>query len=266
MAPPQFSKIGTKVKDLFSKKYDFHNSMQVTQKGDDLTIEAGGNDKSGDFAGNVVAKYQGHELTLNTASGAKVKAKVGGLPKGVDATFSTDLSSSVSPTLEVNHKTGDTACNLKFKSNGEKHNLSASACYGLGDVTVGVSGATKDFGSLSDCDAGLEYSTDSMIVAATSKNFFNNVGLSWYSKWGSSINWGASITVLPEVSDLTVGADYAFDKSTTLKAKADTNGSAAFAIEHQVKESNFKLNLASEFDTNTHKSTNFGVGLSFGDY
>jgi len=273
MAPPQFGKLGSKVKDLFSKKYDYHNSIKVTSKTNGITIEAGGNDKSGDFNGNVVTthkdkSYGETELTLNTSGktkDSKVKVKFNQFQAGMDASVST--SADCAPTVEVNHKCGSTAANAKFTTNGEKHSLSASACYGLDNVTLGLSAATKDFGTLSDCNAGFEYSSNDLVVSAVTKSFFGKVGVSFFQKWTDSLQWGASVNVLPEVSDLTVGAEYSLDKSTTLKGKANTGGVLSAAVEHKLKDPNFKLNLATEFDSNDNfKSTNFGVGLSFGDY
>jgi hypothetical protein len=279
MAPPQFSKIGSKVKDLFSKKYDYHNNIKVTNKTDGLTIEAGGNDKSGDFNGNVVVTHKNKsygetEVTLDTSGkskDSKVKFKFNKFQDGMDATVSSSLD--MAPTVEMNHKTGSSAVNAKFTTNGEKHSLSFSATYGVFDaLTLGGSFDSKDFSSVSgvypvsDADASLEYTSGDVVVSAVTKKFFSKVGATLFQKWTDSLEWGASITLLPEVSDLTVGAEYKMDKSSTVKAKAATNGVVGWAIEHKLKDPNFKLNLASEFDINAGKSTNFGVGLSFGDY
>jgi hypothetical protein len=272
MAPPVFGKLGKSVKDLFSKKYDYANEIKVTSKADpSLKLEASGSDagKNG-LAGKTVFTYNDKsfgeaEITVATDKDINGKFTFDQFQDGVDVIVTT--TTALAPTVEVNHKTDCSACNLKFKTDGSKHNLDASAVYKYDAVAVGVSGSTADFGSLKDYNAGLEYSSGDITVSAVTSKKCETVTLSFLQKWTSSLSWGARMNVLPECDAITVGTDYKLDGNTVVKGMANTSGVVSTAIEHQLSDPKFKMNLAAEFDTNSGLSAQkFGVGLSFGDY
>jgi len=272
MSPPIFGKLGKGVKDLFSKKYDYANEIKVTSKADpSLKLEASGSDagKNG-LAGKTVVTYNDKsfgeaEFTVATDSDINGKFTLDKFQDGVDVTITT--TAALAPTVEVNHKTDSLSSNLKFKTDGSKHNLDASTVYKYDAFAVGVSGSTSDFGSLKDYNAGLEYSSGDITVTAKTSKKFETVTLSFLQKWTKSLTWGARMNVLPECNAITVGTEYKLDGNTVVKSMANTSGVVSAAIEHELSDPQFKMNLAAEFDTNSGLSAQkFGVGLSFGDY
>lgn len=273
MAPPLFGKLGVALKDLLSKKYDYHNELKVVSKANDITLEAGGNDKADDFAGYATLKhkdssYGESEVTLSTtgkATDSKGKVKFNQFQKGLEVTVSSNMD--LAPTVEITHKADNLNANAVFTTDGEHHSLGVSACYGMEGITLGVSGATKDFGSLSDYNAGAEYTHDGLTLSVITKKQMSNVNLNIFQKYSDSIEWGAGMSVLPEVSNMNAGVEYKLSKDTTVKAKTNTDGVVATAIEHRLSDNKFKVNLASEFDTSKEcKATNFGVALTCGDF
>jgi hypothetical protein len=273
MAPPVFGKLGSKVKDLFTKKYDYSNEIKVTSKADPaLTLEACGSDagKEG-LQGKTTFTYKSSdfgEAELNVATDAAVNGKVkfDKFQDGLDVTVS-GCCAKMAPTVEVNHKTDAMSSVLKFKTDGAKHNLDVSTVYKHDAFAVGVSASTADFGSLSDYNAGVEYSAGDISVTAVSSKCASTVQLSFLQRWTKSLVWGARMNVLPECNNISIGCENQLDDSTIVKAAVTTEGVVSTAVEHVLADPKFKMNLAAEFDTNNGMTAQkFGVGLSFGDF
>lgn len=270
--PPLFGKIGSKCKDLLSKKFDYHNEIKVTSKADGgLSLEAAGTDagKSG-LAGFTTIKYKDGsfgeaEGTLHTSGNAKDtkgSIKFDKFQKGADVKVSS--GADLVPVFEANYKQDSMAASAKF-STGDKSSLAASACYGMDGITLGGSVVTTDFGSLSDYNAGAEYSNSDLTLSVVTSKKVSNYSVSFLHNWCKSLSWGARMDI-KDSNLLTVGTEYSLDQATTLKAMGSTNGKIACAVEHKVSNPDFKMNLAAAFDANSGlEAEKFGVGLHFGN-
>lgn len=269
--PPLFGKIGSKCKDLLSKKFDYHNEIKVASKADGgLSLEAAGTDAgSSGLAGFTTIKYKDSsfgeaEGTLHT-SGApkdtKGSVKFDKFQKGADVKISS--GADLVPVFEGNYKQDSISFSSKFAT-GDKTSLNASACYGMDGITVGGAVATTDFGSLSDFNAGAEYSNSDLTLSLTTTKKASNYHVSFLHNWCKDLTWGARMDI-KDSNLLTVGTEYNLDSATTLKAMGNTSGNVALAVEHKVKNPDFKMNLAAAFNTNgSFAAEKFGVGLNFG--
>lgn len=270
-----FGKIGSAVKDLLSKKYTYHQEIKVTSKADGgLKLEATGTDAGKDgLAGFTTVTYKDKtfgecEATLHTSGelkDTKGKIKFDQFYKGADVSISS--SAALVPTVEGNYKKDNMASNVVFIQDGKKSAMTASASYGMDGITVAFTGKTTDFATLKDYNAAAQYSKGDVTLSLVTSEKFEKVTVSFFQKWTKSLDWGAKMQLLPQSNLLTVGSEYKVDKATTLKAMASTDGKVACAVEHKVKDPEFKMNLAAAFDTNKGLTAQkFGVGLSFGDY
>lgn len=274
MSPPQFGKIGSKVKDLLSKKYTYHQEIKVCSKADGgLKLEACGTDAGKDgLAGYTTLKYKDKafgeaEATLHTSGDVKDtkgKIKFDKFQKGADVSISS--SAALAPTVEANYKQDNIATNLKLTTDGKKSSLFGSASYGMEGITLALSGKTTDFSSLKDYNAAAEYQNKDVTLSLVTADKCEKVTVSYFQKWTKSLEWGAKMQLLPASNLLTVGTEYELDKHTTLKSMASTDGKVACAVQHKVKDPEFKMNLAAAFDTNKGlQAQKFGVSLTFGD-
>jgi len=269
--PPLFGKIGSKVKDLLNKKFDYHNEIKVSSKADGgLSLEAAGTDAGkGGLAGFTTIKYKNSsfgeaEGTLHTSGAAKdtkASVKFDKFQTGADVKFSS--GANLVPVFEGNYKQDSLTFNTKFTT-GDKSSLTAAATYGYTGITVGGAVATTDFGSLSDYNAGAEYSNSDLTLSLLTTKKASNYHVSFLHNWAKDLSWGARFDI-KDTNLLTVGTEYSLDSATTLKAVGSTTGAVAVAVEHKVQNPDFKMNLAAAFNTNSGLvAEKFGVGLNFG--
>jgi hypothetical protein len=268
---PLFGKLGVACKDLLSKKYDYNNEIKVCTKADGgLTLEAVATDASkGGLSGFTTVKYSDKclgdgEATIHTSGvpkDTKGKFKFTKLAPGVDVTLSggADFNGNV----DINYKQELASVNTKV-SFGDSTKVDASACVGMDGITLGGSVASNDCASVTDYNIGAQYAQKDLTLTVVTAKQLNDVKVSVFHKYCKNLDWGAQVN-LAKSNTLTIGSEYKLDCNTTLKVKGDTSGTVAGAVEHKVKDPQFKMNLAAEFATsNGLEAKKFGVGLVFG--
>jgi hypothetical protein len=270
MPVPQFKKIGSSCADLLKKKFDFDNELKVITNADGLKLEVTGSDAGGKgLAGHAVVTYKDKsfgelEAKLHTSDKAKdttVKLKLNQLNKGTDVTLNTD--SDLNANVEVNHVQDNVAASATLSLGG----VNASLCIGSDGYTIGGSAVTDASHALKDYNVGVQYAAKDLTLAVTTAKSMNNVNVSFWNRYCGGIQWGAAMQLHPSVGGMTLGAEKVVDKSTILKIKGGTDYKVSTAVEHRL-ENLFKINLAAAFDTSkgNFNATNFGIGLTFGDY
>lgn len=272
--PVVFKDFGKGAKDILSKKYDYKNEVKVTNKADGLTIEATGCEGKSGLAGCAKVTYNDKsfgEFESNFAScgGYNGKVKMTSLVDATTITVSTD--SALKSKLEVDYKLD--ALTLQCDVNScLKSNVQASA-----DVIDGLVAGCKaelDFSNgadLKDYNIGLQYgySSDVTLACVTSKGR-SMANLSACQKLSASDSYaiGYNMCLASYVGHLTVGMEKKLDSATTVKAKIDSCGVLATAVEHKLSDPNVKVNVAAQFDATSPDLTTqkFGLGLALGDY
>lgn len=291
--PPYFNDFGKSYSDLSSKKFKFCNTATFTNKASNgLTLETTGvlGANSVSAKAKVTQKdpsFGETELNLCTKSGAfTTKAKAKKLVDG--ATFT--VTGGYQPPKQNSSNTGFFAqaaanysqdffagkANLKFSDRLSPASggldLSASGVIGFQGLSVGGAvsvDATQ--GSLTDYNLGVQYTADDFTASLQTKQRADVINASWYHKVNRNQTAGVQFTTNPFAGSkqLTFATEYQLDVDTTVKAKANSNGVLAVAVEHRLQNPRLKYNVAGEFNSvgaGIPQASKFGLGLSFGDY
>jgi len=285
--PPLYSKLGTSVKDLITKKYDFKN--QITAKnnlqGGDLNVEStvvlgDGKEKgTSDFSGLVKTKYKNKDFGEFEGEIATKGALNGELRAN-------KLHDGLVVTLKATEKpTGKIA--LEYKQEAVASTLSAEVQSGTtileGSLVAGVDGFSVGGQTLydtgkSDFDdynfAG-EYSAPDYAFTVKTASRAEQVIGSYYHRVPSSrakLSTQVGGQLAWDLSNnsrvFTLGTEHDVDDTTTVKAKVDSNGILAGVVEHRLSNPALKVGLSSQWSgkNKSFNSEKFGVALTFGDF
>lgn len=152
-----------------------------------------------------------------------------------------------------------------------KNKLDASGAIGYDDVAVGgavscclASGAVKDY------NVGAEYSQKDFVASLVTSNQGNDITTSFFQKVSGGFSLGTKLNIEESGNrTLTVGSDYALDKSTTIKKSLSSNGILNVAVSHVLANPALKLNVAAQFDAlggDISKANKMGVCVTMGDF
>jgi len=282
--PPLWSKFGTSLKDLLTKKYDYKNQLGVKNNvASDLTIES--------------TVSQGEAQTLNDTVKATYKAKdfkqieteVGTAPNKDKATLSTELKATKLydgltvivkgadvPNLKVGveYKREAVSGSVTTEVGKEASSAEGTLVAGFDGFSVGGQGKYCTQHGIVDYNFGAEYSQpEYALTLKTEAKAEKLVASYWHSiptnrnklktQIGGQVQWnlenGAKV--------FTVATEHDIDEATALKAKVDTAGVAAAVLEHRLTNPLLKLQLSANWKVQDKSTTpkQFGVALTFGD-
>jgi hypothetical protein len=278
MAPPQYNKLGKKVKDLFKKEYDFGYRVKTTNKASaGVKFETSAKESSNGIAGTTKVNYSADfgKLELQLANAGSDKDTNG------KATFTQlvdglELSVGVNASPEVNtefvYAIDSFAATLKTSTNIDslKHKVGLEASVGLGDITVGGAVGLNSSFAIDSYDAGVEYTNSSFVAAVKSGKQFQNFDVSYFHKYSKDTVFGANVGLSLKgdvLRGVQFGADHKISSDVSLKGKIDNNANTAVVLSQKLASPQMKFTVAHSFNAlDNKKAKKFGVGLSFGDY
>lgn len=272
---PQFKDLGKKTSDLFKKQYDFKNEIKVTSNASGVKIESGGQKAKG-FSGYTKANWKDDflgdvEVEAHSTGVAKGKFKLSKVTDGVDVTVSSTACGQVG--LEATYVKDFLSAIASANHNMSKGctALATSAVIGFDGVYVGGGVDVDGSGSVKNYNCGAEYASKDLTASLVTSNKGEDITVSFFQKLSGSTSLGASMLVKAESSSrlYTFGTERSLDKSTTIKAKADSAGKVGVAVSHVLADPKMKLGVSAEFDATSDdafKSQKFGISLNFGDF
>jgi voltage-dependent anion channel protein 2 len=281
--PPLFSKLGNSAKDLLTKKYDFKNTVGTkNNQNQDLSIESVATIGEGfDVSGNVKLKHKNKDVgefegEFNTKGTLTGELKATKLQDGLTVI----LKGTEKPTAKVGleYKRESLAASVSSDvsfSPSTSAKLEAAVVAGVDGFSVGGQGSYDTNKSVvDDYNFGAEYSDkDYTLTLKTAKkadeviaSYFHNLPSKTKLKTqvGGQFSWALNT----DQKVLTFGSEHDVDDTTTVKAKIDTNGAFATAIEHRLSNPALKVALSSTWDgkKKSFSPEKFGVALTFGDF
>lgn len=166
----------------------------------------------------------------------------------VSATSTPDL------TVEANYQQGNITSLLTMNHNDAKGaGLTVSGTFAISPVVLGAqvgvdvsSGGLKDYGLAAQANLGDIQAT----IRSEKRN--SNLSVSIFQPLGGGLSWGASLGLQPadfSSRTLTLGTHYNLDKSTFVKARANTSGVVGIAVSHKLANPSLKFGVSAEFDT-----------------
>jgi len=295
--PPFFGNFGKKVKDLFSKQYEYDNKLTTKNKtrtgltvestatfGSDLTgaVDATYTDKSfGEtkFAFNTVGKAVNTTKLTKLQDGLTLTVENGVEPKNAKGPLPT---TKVVAEYSVNNAAAAVTANYTHPDSF--YNIETAVSAGSDGVSVGASAKfVKDAktNGVADYNVGVEYTDKDYTVTVKTEKVLDTVKIGFIHKVDSDLTVGADASVARSNGDrtLTFGSEYALDKTTTIKSHlknenktgkdGKTSSTTDFAVAYTQKFENPKVQLAyaAQFGYATgFAATKFGVAATFGDF
>jgi hypothetical protein len=279
--PPQFKDFGKKVGDLLKKGYDFKNEFKsVNTSAQGVKIETSavngkelvGNCKITHSDKNLNADLEVNVSTGGCASATNAKVTLNKLiPKVNKLSVSGNADSAV--TLEAIYSHDFFAGSLTVSRNKDgKTKLKKSGAIGYDGVAVG-----GDFScdladpSKFDFNCGAEYAQKDFIASLVTSNQGDDVTTSFFQKVSPGFTLGTKLVIESEAGkrSLTVGSEYAMDKSTTLKTSINSGGVINASVAHILANPACKLNISAQFDAlggDVLKANKMGVGITVGEF
>jgi hypothetical protein len=292
--PPQFNDIGKKAKDLFSKKYNFNNSLIVkhrnkASKDCSMVIETKGNVSGcGSVYGETKVTCESkrgtaHKLEVEASTCGPVKAKLEltDLAPSLTVEFNGDCCA---PSACGDKKACDTkaACpssclanlggGVKAKYDRDsfagsvgvchknKTYVSASAVVGSNGLSAGGSISADAVAGTVGCYAvGLEYSHADIVLSLVSNKFRSHTVTAYHpvnkdTKVGFQFEYNPDSKCASKQRVLSAGVEYAAAPDTVVKAKASSGGCAALNVEHRLGNPNVLLAFSAGFQLTAPKS------------
>eukprot|EP00823_Brevimastigomonas_motovehiculus_P007030 TRINITY_DN6050_c0_g1_i1.p1 TRINITY_DN6050_c0_g1~~TRINITY_DN6050_c0_g1_i1.p1 ORF type:complete len:312 (-),score=60.38 TRINITY_DN6050_c0_g1_i1:1115-1984(-) len=284
--PPFFSKLGEKVKDLFTKGYDYEHQAKVKSAIDPkLSIESAailkGNNEIG---GNSKLKYKPSfgeiEAEVHTKGDASAQIKHTKLTDGLSLIFkavgapAAKRAGKFTTEYKRDAFAGTASVNVteKLDTTTELSAVTGFDGFSFGGQVLHDASAK----AAHDFNIGTEY-TPSPAYTLTLKTLqqmgqlqFGYIHNIKNDKLNTSV--GGTFTydrLATEPSDMRVfalGADHQIDEKTKVKGSVDTRAILCGMVEHKLHNPNMKVNLSSQWDVKKQSTpTKFGCGLSFGD-
>jgi hypothetical protein len=284
--PPLWSKFGTNLKDLLTKKYDYKHQVTVKNNvASDLTVESTvGVNENSSLNGTVKAKYKNKDF-------GEIETEVATVPNKDKATLSAEVKatkfydgltvtakgSDGQPLVKVGaeYRHESVATSVSVEHTKDTNQVEATLAAGFDGFSVGGQGKYCASHGVSDYNFGAEYSqADYALTLKTEAKTEKLVGSYWHNvptsrnklktQVGAQVAWNLE----SGLKTFTVGTEHDIDEVTAIKAKIDTTGALGAVVEHRLANPAMKLNLSANWNVQD-KSTapkQFGVALTFGDY
>jgi len=274
--PPLFKKFGKSLQDLFKEQFEYKKQLKLkTNTSSGVTLESGVEalSKGGDYAGNVKATWKQPEIgtfetELHTSGNTKYSVKAEKLSKGLIVKVSGDEKPAGK--VEVDYAQEYFSSSLTVDVSKDVTAADAAGVVGYDGLSVGGQ-AKYDITAqkLVDFNAGAEYAQPDFTVTLKTSDQASKFGTSYYHKISSDITVGGLFSYDTEKAArvFTVGGQYGLGDGSFVKAKVDTNGIFATALEHRLRQPVTKFVLSTEFNTKSASTgpQNVGIALHLGD-
>jgi hypothetical protein len=286
--PPLFSKLGKSASDLFTKKYDFKNTLQTknrTKSG--LTFTSGfdvSNTKG--VGGQLKLKYKKDtfgeaEADFNTAGAMKGSIKAKKLVKNAVLIASADGKPKNHPKeplakAGVEYQREFFSGQANFETSFWKHSLvHGAAVIGFDGLSIGAEAKVDPHhaSKVEDYGVAAQYDQPDYTVTVKTADKGESLTAQGFLKASADHQVGVSITKQLDGSDndsFALGTEYKVDAVTKIKAKGDTKGILSGVVEHRLRTPQILFSFASSVDAANIKSgiaaKDFGVSCIFGDY
>jgi len=270
--PVQFKDFGKKAKDLFKKQYDYKNEIKVCSTAAGVKVETGGY-RSKSLVGYTKINYTDAtlgdvEFEAHSCGNTKGSLKFKGVTQGVDVTLAGSAKDVSLDTVYSQDSVTATAKVVHGLSNSSTA-VSISGVLGVDGVSVGASVDldAANPAAPSDYNVGAEYTQKDLTASLVTSSQGNDITASYFQKIGGDLNLGSSMLVKPSGTRLfTFGGEYALDKCTALKAKADSKGIVGTSITHTLAKPALKFCISAQFDalsSDILAAQKLGVSLTF---
>lgn len=281
--PISFNDFGKQNKDLFSKKYDFGNSVKIINKaasGVEMETSLKGTNaanRSGAIKATVTcAKHGKAEFTASSAAKPLIAAKFT-TTKLVDGLKLT-VSGNEKPCgkVEADYARDNFSASAALSCGSGSPALALSGAFGSDGVSIGGSAAfdassfaIKEFG------AGWQYTQNDFtgtVRTRTVTDGADTVTASYFFKARNATNIGASFEydLNAKSSLLSLGTHFNYGADTAVKVKANSKGVVCAAIEQTLSDPSMKINMATEFGAGSAcpflPAKKFGFGVTLGDF
>jgi len=281
--PPSFKNLGKRLKDLFSKKYDYKNQLSVKNNiAPELNIESiAVADSVGAVSGQVKSTYSNKDygtvdFDVNTSGKASAEAKATKLQDGL--VVSLKGTETPSGKVGVEYRRESVAAAFSVDHSSASTDLEGSLVAGVDGFSVGgvASIDAQHTESIKDYNFGAEYTPADKVYTLSVKTaeqgkvingsyLHNLVGKGKLKTMiGGQLSWNMD----KSTRVFSVATEHDVDETTAVKGKMNTEGEIASVIEHRLANPLLKVSLSSRW---TSKNKNFqpekfGVALAFGDY
>jgi len=297
--PALYADLGKAAADLFKKKFDYKNQVQLKNKSaTGVTFTSTGEVCEKGVGGSVNIKYKESrgevEAEFTTCGKAKAEFKTKKLAPGVVLT----VKGESCPKRECSQagKAGAAAPAVKATVDYTKEffagsvsvdtsffdytMVTASGVIGYDGLSVGgeVKVDANNRKELEDYNVAAQYQQKDMVATVKTENKAERLTLSYYQDVSPKQAVGAQLTWALDGSDdrkLQLGTAYKVDDATNFKLKGSaafkasgTEGEVAGVIEHRLKNPSLLFALSSSYKVNNAKSFSpdkFGISLTFGD-
>jgi len=286
--PPLFSKLGKSATDLFTKKYDFKNTIQSKNKTKNgLTFTSGFdvNNTKG-VAGNLKLKYKKDtfgeaEADFNTAGAAKGTVKAKKLVKNAVFIAGADAKPKNHPKeplakvgAEYNREFFSGQANIE--TSFWKHSLVHGAgVIGFDGLSLGaeVKVDPNHTSQVEDYNVAAQYDQADYTVTVRTSEKAKAIQAQGFLRVSPDHQVGINInkTLSGNANDtFGLATECKIDAVNKVKAKADTKGILSGVVEHRLRNPNLLFSFATSVDAGNLKNgvaaKDFGVSFVFGDY
>jgi len=282
--PPLWSKFGTSLKDLLTKKYDYKNQLTVKNNlASDLAIESTVTQGDANFNATVKATYKNKDF-------GQVETEIGTAPNKDKATLAAELKATKlydgltvtikgadvpNLTATAEYRQESVAASVKADVGKDSNTVEGTLAAGFDGFSVGGQGKYCSNHGVTDYNFGAEYSqAEYALTLKTESKTEKLVASYWHNvptsrnklktQIGGQVNWN-----LENGSKVfTVGVEHDVDEATAIKEKIDTEGVLAAVLEHRLSNPALKLALSANWQVKDKSTTpkQFGAALTFGDY
>jgi len=298
--PALYENLGKASADLFKKKFDYKNQVQLKNKSaTGVTFTSTGEVSDKGVSGSVNLKYKEKrgevDTELTTCGKAKAEFKTKNLAPGVVLTVKGESNPkrdgalagkagakapAVKATVDYTQEffAGSVAVDTSLF---DYTLVTASGVIGYDGLSVGgelkVDANTRS--ELEDYNVAAQYQQKDMIATVKTESKAERLTLSYYQDVSSQQAVGAQLAWALDGSDdrkLQLGTAYKVDDVTSFKVKgaaafkaAGTEGEVAGVIEHRLRNPSLLFALSSSYKVANAKSFSpdkFGVALTFGDF
>jgi len=284
--PPLFSKLGQAAKDLFDKKYDYKNLVQLKNKTKlGLTFTSGADITNKGVGGLVKLKYKKDtfgeaEGELHTGGVGKAVIKAKKLYPGLAVTLTEEAKPKAHPNdpsvkVGADYQREFVSGQLSAETSFWKHSqVVAAAVIGYDGLSVGFEAKADPhrLTEVEDYNVGAEYAQPDFTATVKTADKGETLAGTAHLKASDDHQVAFTYTKKLDGSDddsFAVGTEYKVDATTNFKVKADTKGVLATLVQHRLANPRLLFGLTSSFDVTNPRSVaskDVGVSLTFGDY
>jgi hypothetical protein len=284
--PPLFSKFGQAAKDLFEKKYEWKNVVQLKNKSKTgLTFTSGADVTNKGVGGLLKLKYKKDtfgeaEADLHTGGVGKGTIKAKKLYPGAVVTLTEDSKPKTHPNdpsvkLGVDYTREFFSGQLSGETSFWKYSqIVAAGAIGFDGLSVGAEAKFDGhrLSTVEDFNVGAEYAQPDYTATVKTDHKGETLNATAFVKASDDHQVAFTFTKKLDGSDedgFALGTEYKLDATTNYKVKADTKGVLAAVVQHRLANPRMLFGVSSSFDVTNPRSVShkdFAVSLTFGDY